>query len=283
MKLWYTKRKQIDDRGKAMRIFITADIEGVTGISNWNMAADAPPYEARERMTKEVVAACKGAISAGALDFVIKDAHGEGNNLIPQLLPKNAKVMSGWSNHPYNMVEGLDDTFDGIIFIGYHSDGLSNTSPLAHTLFPNVIRGIYLNDQPASEFTLYAYVAYLLSVPIIVVTGDGGLVRQVNQFDDKIKTVAVQEGFGGGMVSIHPELATERIEKTVKQSLIDLKTVGWTSSVTIPEVFNLKVVFNKHQDAYKYSFYPGVRQIDEFTISYTSDNYMDILTLLLFM
>lgn len=283
MNLCYTKRKHINDRGKAMRIFITADIEGITGISNWQMAADAPPYEARERMTKEVVAACKGAIGAGALDFVIKDAHGEGNNLIPELLPKNAKVMSGWSNHPYNMVEGLDDTFDGIIFIGYHSEGLSNTSPLAHTLFPNVIKGIYLNDQPASEFTLYAYVAYLLSVPIITVTGDGGLVRAVNQFDDQIKTVAVQEGFGGGMISIHPELATERIEKAVKQSLTELKTMGWSSNVSIPEVFNLKVVFCKHQDAYKYSFYPGVRQIDEFTISYTSDNYMDILTLLLFM
>ena len=84
------------------------------------------------------------------------------------------------------------------------------------------------------------------------------------------------------MISIHPDLALERIEKTVKESLLDLKKVGWQSDVKIPEVFNLKIVFNKHQDAYKYSFYPGARQIDEFTISYTSDNYMDILSLLLF-
>ena len=266
-----------------MRLFITADIEGITGISDWQMAADRPPFEARECMTKEVVAACKGAIGAGALDFVIKDAHGEGHNLIPHLLPRNAKLLSGWSNHPYNMVEGLDDTFDGIIFVGYHSEGLANTSPLAHTLFPNVIRGIYLNGEPASEFTLYAYVAYLLSVPIVAVTGDGGLVREVNHFDDKIATVAVQEGFGAGMISIHPELALERIEKAVKQSLLALKEVGWQTNVKLPEVFNLKVVFHKHQDAYKYSFYPGARQIDEFTISYTSDNYMDILSLLLFL
>ncbi|MEF9960108.1 MAG: M55 family metallopeptidase [Niameybacter sp.] len=266
-----------------MRIFITADIEGITGISNWKLADDTPPQEARERMTGEVVAACKGAMAAGALDFVIKDAHGNGYNLIQEQLPKNAKLMSGWSNHPYNMVEGLDDTFDGIVFIGYHSNGLANTSPLSHTLFPKMIRGIYLNDEPASEFTLYAYVAYLLSVPIIAVTGDGGLIRTVGEFDPTIKTVAVQEGFGGGMVSIHPELAKERIENAVKQSLSELKTVGWSSNVSIPEVFNLKVVFNRHEDAYKYSFYPNARQIDEFTISYTTDNYMDLLTLLLFM
>lgn len=266
-----------------MRLFITADIEGITGVSNWSQAADMPPYEMRERMTKEVVAACKGAMSAGATDFVIKDAHGQGYNLIDHLLPRSAKVLSGWSNHPYNMVEGLDDTYDGIIFVGYHSRGLSNTSPLAHTLFPNVIRGIYLNDEPVSEFTLYAYVAYLLSVPIIAVTGDGGLVREVSQFDDKIATVAVQEGFGAGMISIHPDLALERIEKTVKESLTELKKVGWNSSLKIPEVFNLKIVFNKHEDAYKYSFYPGAKQVDEFTISYTSDNYMDILSLLLFL
>lgn len=262
-----------------MRVFISADIEGITGISTWQEADYTPPYEARERMTKEVVAACKGAIAAGAKDIVIKDAHGNGKNLIYNMLPRNAKVISGWSNHPYCMVEGLDDSFDGIVFIGYHSHASSNASPLAHTLNPKTIRRITLNERPASEFLIHAYVASMVGVPIIAVSGDGGLIREVKDTDERIQTVATQEGFGGGVVSIHPAVAEERIEKAVQMGMMELSEHPLTA---MPSVFNLKVSFKKHQDAYKFSFYPGVRQIDEFTISYTSDQYMDILSLLLF-
>lgn len=263
-----------------MRVFISADIEGITGVSTWTEAANNPPYEAKERMTKEVLAACKGAIAAGARDIVIKDAHGDGKNLIYSMLPRIAKVISGWSNHPYNMVEGLDDTFDGIVFIGYHSQAGSNASPLSHTLNPKLIRQMFINDRPASEWMIHAYAASMLGVPTIAVSGDGGLVREVKQMNERIPTVAVQEGFGGAVVSIHPEVTLERIEKAVKTGIGQLENPCIT---TMPSVFNLKIIFKRHQDAYKYSFYPGVKQIDEFTISYTSDQYMDVLTLLLFL
>ena len=263
-----------------MKLFISADIEGITGVSTWQEADNTPPYEAKERMTKEVLAACTGAIAAGARDLVIKDAHGEGKNLLYSMLPRITKVISGWSNHPLNMVEGLDDTFDGIVFIGYHSNAASNASPLSHTLDPKTLRGVYINDKPASEFLIYAYAASMLGVPIVAVSGDGGLIREVNQLDSRIPTVAVHDGFGGGIVSIHPQVAIERIEKAVKTGIEQLEDTKCIPA--LPSVFNVKIVFKKHSDAYKYSFYPGAKQLDEFTISYTSDNYMDILTLLLF-
>ena len=65
-----------------MKLFISADIEGITGVSTWQEADNTPPYEAKERMTKEVLAACTGAIAAGAGDLVRKDEHGEGKNLV---------------------------------------------------------------------------------------------------------------------------------------------------------------------------------------------------------
>ena len=72
---------------------------------------------------------------------------------------------------------------------------------------------------------------------------------------------------------------SERIEHAVKKGIEQLEEPVLT---TLPTIFNLKIEFKRHQDAYKYSFYPGAKQINEHTISYTSDNYMDILTLLLF-
>lgn len=262
-----------------MKIYISADIEGVTGVSTWTEAEDIGAFEAREQMTKEVVAACEGALAAGATEIMIKDAHGEGKNLIHSMLPKEVKIISGWSNHPYNMVEGLGENFQGVIFIGYHSGASSNASPLSHTLSPRTIRGIWINDEPASEFDIYTYTAHMLGVPVIAVSGDGGLIRKVKEFDRAIQTVVTQEGFGGGVVSIHPDLSCDKIKNAVKKGI---QNIG-QHSLKQPDKFNLKVEFTSHQDAYKYSFYPGVRQIDEFTIEYGSKDYMDVLSLLLFM
>ncbi|MGL4363474.1 MAG: M55 family metallopeptidase [Cellulosilyticaceae bacterium] len=263
-----------------MKIFISADIEGITGVSTWEEAALNPPYDARERMTKEVASACRGAIVAGVRDVIIKDAHGNGKNLIYTMLPKIAKVISGWSGHPYTMVEGLDDTFDGIVFIGYHSHAGSNASPLSHTLDPKNIKNIYINEQIASEFTIFSYAARMLNIPIIAVSGDGGLIREVNRLDKTIPTVAVQEGFGGAVVSVHPNIILERIEQAVQKGITKIEEIVVPP---MPPLFNVKVEFKKHKDAYKCSFYPGAKQIDEFTISYTCEDYMDVLKLLLFL
>ncbi len=264
-----------------MRIYISADIEGVTGISTWEetLKGNEEYNRFREQMTREVAAACQGAIDAGAEYIIVKDAHEDGKNLIHSMLPKEVKIISGWSNHPYNMVEGLDESFDGVVFVGYHSGGSSNGTPLAHTLSINSIRSISINGKKADEFLIYAYAAHHIGVPVIAVSGDGELIRRVRSFDSNIKTVAVQEGFGGAIVSIHPDLAVSRIQKAVKRAVESLSTFQTAKQ----ENYELKVEFKKHQDAYKYSFYPKAEQIGEYTIRYVSNSYMDILTLLMFM
>lgn len=263
-----------------MRVYISADIEGITGVSQWEETHKGSSAYTHycEQMTKEVAAACQGAIEAGAEYIMVKDAHEDGKNLIHSKLPKEAKILSGWSNHPYSMIEGLDESFDAVIFIGYHSGGGSNGSPLAHTLSPDQIRSITINGKKADEFLVFAYGAYELGVPVIAVSGDGDLIRKVREFDSNIKTIGVQEGFGGAVVSIHPDLAVERIRKTVKRAMENLE--GY--ELHKEEEYELIVEFSHHQDAYKYSFYPNAEQIGEHTIRYVSRNYMHILTLLMF-
>lgn len=263
-----------------MRIYISADMEGITGISTWQETLKGNEVYLRyqEQMTREVAAACEGALLAGAEYILVKDAHEDGKNLIHNMLPEQVKILSGWSNHPYSMVEGLDESFDGAVLIGYHSGGSSNGSPLAHTLSLDKIRGIYINGKKADEFMIYTYAAHMLKVPVISVSGDGELIRRVRNFDPHIKTVAVQEGFGGAVVSIHPQVAVSRIKKAVKRAI---ETIGEFKTFQLDH-FELRVEFKKHQDAYKYSFYPGVEQIGEYMIQYNSNHYMDILTLLMF-
>ena len=105
------------------KLFISADIEGTAGIVNWNETERSVPHDYdyfANQMTREVAAACEGAHDAGVEEIVVKDAHDSARNLNPAKLPEYARVYRGWARHPYSMMFGLDETFDGVVFTGYH-------------------------------------------------------------------------------------------------------------------------------------------------------------------
>ena len=106
------------------KLFISADIEGTAGIVNWNETERSVPHDYdyfANQMTREVAAACEGAHDAGVEEIVVKDAHDSARNLNPAKLPEYTRVYRGWARHPYSMMFGLDETFDGVVFTGYHS------------------------------------------------------------------------------------------------------------------------------------------------------------------
>ncbi len=260
-----------------MKIYISADIEGIASISTWQESDMVAPKEARDRMTQEVRAACEAAFEAGATEIMVKDAHGYGKNIRHEDLPAGVQLINGWSNHPYNMVEGIDEDYDAVIFLGYHSSASTHFSPLAHTLDTNIAQ-IKINGELSSEFSIYATLTQILGVPIITVTGDGGIIRDVMEFDPMIETVAVKEGFGGAMISNHPLFVYEQIKEAVRKGI---EKIG-QYKFEYPSAFTLEVSFIKHKDAYKYSFYPNAVQIDPHTIKLVSENYFDILSFLVF-
>ncbi|OON91762.1 MAG: amino acid amidase [Epulopiscium sp. Nele67-Bin001] len=260
-----------------MKIYISADIEGISSISTWQESDMAAPKEARDRMTQEVKAACEAAFQAGATEVMVKDAHGYGKNIRHEDLPVGVQLINGWSNHPYNMVEGIDETYDGVIFLGYHSGASTHFSPLAHTLDTNVAK-IKVNGEISSEFSIYSTLTQILGIPILTVTGDGGIIREVMEFDPMIETVAVKEGFAGAMISNHPKVVYEQIKDSVKKGI---EKIGEYNFV-YPSSYNMEVTFVRHKDAYKYSFYPGVEQIDANTVRLKTENYFEILSFLVF-
>ena len=106
-----------------MKIYISADMEGITGVCHWDeVDHDKPSYSYfQEQMSREVAAACEGAILAGANEIFVKDAHYSARNIIPSYLPKNVKIIRGWSGHPSSMVQELNSKFDALLMVGYHS------------------------------------------------------------------------------------------------------------------------------------------------------------------
>lgn len=263
-----------------MKLFISADIEGVTGIVNWNEADIDKSFSKyfTEQMTKEVNAACEAALAAGVDDILVKDAHSTARNLDPSKLPEQVKILRGWTNNPYIMMAGLDSSFDGVFFIGYHSAGGKNGNPLAHTMN---MRNEYvkINGEIASELTINAYTAAYTGVPVLLATGDKMICEDAQKLNPNIKTVPVSEGIGNASVSIHPNLALQKIQEQVQAVLKDDLS---KYIVTLPESFHVEIAFREHYHAYSGSFYPGAKQTGHKTVAFETNDYMDVLRFLFF-
>jgi D-amino peptidase len=238
-----------------MKVYISADIEGVTGVTDWDETdlgkADSQP--ARGQMTAEVVAACEGAIQAGATEIWVKDSHDTGRNLIASKLPQEARLIRGWSGHPFQTLQELDDSFQAVVLIGYHAGAGAGASPLEHTYSGNVIC-IKLNGQYLSEFWVDAYTAAYAGVPLVFVSGDRGLCDEVGGLNPHIQTVAVKQGIGGSTVNLHPDLATARIREGVAHALAgDLAAC----QVPLPDRSVVEIRYRSHARAFKYGFSPA--------------------------
>lgn len=263
-----------------MKIYISADIEGVSGIVNWDEATRwKPDYVSYlEEMMREVQSACEGANNAGAKEIWIKDAHGIGRNLNFNGLPVNTKLIRSFSGHPFCMMQELDNTFNAVLMIGYHSFAGSDGNPLSHTL-EDTVAYIKINGELASEFLINTYTASYVNVPVVFVSGDVQLCKHAERINPHIKTVELNKGVGDTVICLHPQIANDRIREGVESSL----KVSFTQClIPLPSVFDIEISFNSHTKAYKVSFYPGMRKLTSNTLNFKTTDYFEVLRMLSF-
>lgn len=263
-----------------MKLFISADIEGTTGIALWDETENGHsryPYFA-EQMTKEVKAACEGAMTAGADDILIKDAHDSACNLIPSLLPEETRLFRGWGSDVFSMMSGLEPGYDGVFFTGYHSAAGMDTNPLSHTmnLNNNFVR---INGVIAPELMINSLTAAYMGVPVRLVTGDKGLCDWMKGMNPNIETVAVSEGRGRGSISIHPNKALRLIREAAERAM---RKDAKDCMFPLPDHFRVEISFKKHPSARLAAAYPDVKQTGPYEVAYEADDYMDVLNMLAF-
>lgn len=263
-----------------MKVFISADIEGVNNIVTWDETSlNSPEYQYfRKEMTEEVTAACLAAKEAGATEIFVKDAHDSARNLILKDLPDFVKLHRGWEGVPCSMMAGLDKSFDAVMFIGYHSPSSSDGNPLAHTMNT---RNSYvkINGVVASEFYINALYASYLGVPVAFLSGDKRLTEFVKDVNSNIEVVATKEGVHGAVVSLHPSVVQNQIKQTVKEVLTkDLSN----NLLELPEYFTVEIKYKKFQDAFNASFYPGCVLKDAETVIFEASDYYEVVRALKF-
>jgi D-amino peptidase len=156
-----------------MKVFISADIEGISGVAAWEDIKDSSPEYAscRKQMTAEVRAACEGALAAGAEEVLVRDAHGSARNILHADLPRQARLVRGWSGGPMMMMDGLEPGFAAALYIGYHARAGSASSPMSHTMSTSLAE-FRVNGRPVSEFEINAWAAAGLGVPSVFISGD---------------------------------------------------------------------------------------------------------------
>lgn len=263
-----------------MKIYISADIEGVNGINSWNETdpAHASYQEYRRQMTEEVKRACVAAKKAGADYIFVKDAHDGAKNLDINSLPDYVVLHRGWEGTPGSMMAGLDKSFNAVIFIGYHSPSRSDGNSLSHTMNTR-INHVRINGEIASEFTINSLYASYLNVPIAFLSGDKHLTELVKSVNQNIKVVATKEGHHGATVSRHPQITNQEIEEQVYLALKDDLS---KNMVSLPNKFEVEIFYKNHIDAFNASFFPGCQLVGTDKVIYQSNNYHDLLVMFKF-
>ena len=206
-----------------MRIYISADMEGITGLVD---AIDVQPggadYErGRVMMTEDVNAAVRGALAAGATAVTVNDAHGPMRNLLPDLIHPAAALIRGRPK-PMGMMEGLTPEYDAALCVGYHARA-GVLGVLSHSFMGHEIEDIWLDDEVTGEIGLFHAAAAAYGVPVALLTGDDTACDEMKAWDPAVATVPVKfakDRFAAQLVPVTE--AREAIESTTADALANL-------------------------------------------------------------
>lgn len=209
------------------KVFISADMEGISGISASDQLSPSGAEYGRSRkmMAEDVNAAIRGARRGGATEIVVNDSHGSMRNLRLEDLDDQVRLISH-SFKPSGMMEGLDESFDAVIFIGYHARAGNATGLFAHT-GSGVVRDVRVNGTSLGEGGLNTMVAAWYGVPVALVTGDDVAVKQVAETATSARTVAVKRAINPRAVELRPFAVVHReIEEAAYEGVRDAKKMA---------------------------------------------------------
>lgn len=204
-----------------MKIFLLTDLEGISGIVDWDMQGNwnSPFFQdARKFMTGEANAAIEGLLEAGADDIVVCDGHGGAYcNFNFEDLNPAARLLIG--DMVYDL-EGLDASFDAMILIGTHAMEGTQRGILSHTMSSRTYANLWVNDRAINEAMLWGYLAGDKGVPLVMISGDRWAIEESKEVLGGIEYVAVKEGLSRRTaVNLHPQKARELVKAAARRAV----------------------------------------------------------------
>jgi D-amino peptidase len=197
-----------------MKIFLSSDMEGTAGVVDWaQCVGDGPEAAAGRRLLlAEVNAAIEGAVEGGATEVVVNDSHSTMRNLPADQLAGEASYISG-SHKPLYMMQGLDGSFDAVLFVSYHGS-VGAPAGLSHTYNPRAVVEVRLNGTVTGEAGINALVAAHYGVPVVLVTGDRVACEETAELIPGVHSAIVKEHVSRlAAHSLHPAKACTLIRE----------------------------------------------------------------------
>lgn len=257
-----------------MKLFISADMEGISGVAtNQQLKTNSEYQRFRKLMTADVNAAIEGAFEAGATDITVADGHGNMSNIIIEELDPRARLVSG-SNRLMCQLEGLDESFDGIMFVGHHGrEGGSDRTIISHTLAGICVNEMKINGKVVGETEMNAYVAGSMGVPAIFTSGDDAYVAEVKEtLPDIVGAVVKRAVDRFSSELIQPAAAREIIRTKAREAAANIKQF---TPVSMEGPITFEIEMKGPQQAKMTTAIPSVELIGPKTIRFTCD---DIVT-----
>jgi len=260
---------------RKLKIYISADMEGIVGVVTGDqLGPQGFEYNRfREFMTEEVKAAVEAAFEAGATEIVVSDSHGNGENLLIEKLPKNVTIVRSWPR-PLMMMEGIDETFDGAIFIGYHTSTTNMSGVRAHTISSARLADVRLNGTSMAEAGINAAIAGHFNVPVIMISGDDAIVKEATNLLGNIEGAVVKWA-----VSFHsartmtPEAAYSLIREKTRKAIARIKEFR---PYKVNQPVQLDVRFKAYRPSEMLSYLSIVRRTDSHSILFVGKDIIEV-------
>ena len=261
--------------GDGLKVFISVDMEGVTGVVNVDDARrSGKDYDYfRQTMTREANAAIEGALAAGATEIVVRDSHGSALNLLPEMLHRSSRLIRDWSGGPMSMMEGIDASYDAAIYVGYHARAGTPNGVLDHTSSGNVT-DVTVNGISMPETGYNALMAGYYDVPVVFVAGDKAVCDQARALLGTVETVAVKEGIGASALNLHPEVAREQIRAGVEKALQNL---GDYQPYKLQAPYTMVLTLKTEQSIHEGAFYPGATRTGDWELTYVAQDVLELM------
>jgi D-amino peptidase len=260
---------------EGLKVYISADMEGVVGVVTGDQLGPSG-FEYgrfREIMTNEVNAAIAAAREAGATEIVVSDSHGNGENLLIERLPADIELVRAWPR-PLMMMEGIDQTFDAVIFIGYHSSTTNTAGVRAHTISSANLTAVRLNGVEMLEASINAAIAGDFGVPVVMISGDDAVVDEARTVIGDMEGAVVKWSLGVHSArTMMPEPAYALIRERVRAALGRLDDFR---PYTLEGPLELEISFKNYMPAELMAYLPNVERVDAHTIRFVGRDMTEI-------
>lgn len=261
-----------------MKILIAADMEGITGVVNWDQVSPAHSEYSRFRrlMTQDVNAAIGGALASGVTEIVVTDGHSNGNNILVEELDPHARLNSG-NGSPLSMVQGIDSSFDGVFFIGYHACAGSKNAILDHTWSSATVSGVWLNEMLVGEAGLNAAVCGHFGVPVLMISGDQTACGEAKALLGNLEVAVVKHASGRMSAEcLPPGPAHEKICEAAARAVQKQLNQQSPPPFRLPAPIQLRVAFMSSDMADRASLLPGVERLNGREINFSHPDMITV-------